>query len=1152
MSARLADQDARDAIRSELGTTLVVEAAAGTGKTTELVQRVLSLLLTGTATLARIVCVTFTDKAAGEMKLRLRKEIERARSQEGLRDVERERLVVALSELEAARIGTIHGFCAEVLREHAIESRVDPEFGVIAEEDQDRIYGEAFDRWFAAQLASPSEGVGRVLRRRARDRDAGTPRRQLFRAGLELIGRRDFFAPWRRDPFDREAALDLVVDELRELGELGAKSPATSDYLAMNLMAVRRWIEELDRTERVRERDYDGLEADLRQLLKDRSWKWSGGRSKWYAPGIEREAVRARRDDVHARALAVLDRCEADLAALLREELRPLVRDYEEQKERAGKLDFDDLLLRTRNLLVASDVVRRELQERFSHLLVDEFQDTDPLQAEILLLLSADDPAETDATRARPVPGKLFLVGDPKQSIYRFRRADVVVYETIKRRLVAQGAKVVHLSTSFRSVPAIQRVVNAAFAEVMKGAEDGSQAEYVPLQPFREDTAQPAVVALAIPRVYGEKIPKIFKWVAEPGCADAVGAFVEWLVGKSGWTVTERDDPEKRVPLQARHVCLLFKRFQGFGEDVTRPYVRALEARRIPHVLLGGRSFHAREEVIALRNALAAIEWPDDELAVYATLRGPLVALPDDALFAYRTRLGSLHPMRRPDEAALDDETRPVAEVLALLARLHAGRNRIPIADTLARLLGALRAHAGIAFWPTGEQALANVLRVLDLARRFEAAGATSFRAFVHRLEREAEEGGAPEAPVVEEGAEGVRLMTVHRAKGLEFPVVILCDPFAPEVPSRPLRWVDAEKKLWLSPLCGCAPIELLEHGEIASRHDRAEATRLLYVAATRARELLVVPIVGDEPLDGWVAGLHPVLYPETSKRRHPGEAPRCPPLGEDTVLDRPAEAWERVVPLRPGLHRGRVGGEPVVVFGPEPLELGKEEAAGVRQQRVLAADKGAIASSEGERMHAAWQAARAETLARGAAPSLVVRSVTEAAKGEDAEKLPAAGIPVASTDAPRAGRPRGKRFGILVHAVLSTVPLDAKTADVVSCAFTQARIVGASDEEIEAARVAVEAALAHPVMQRARAASAVRRETPLLVTEADGSIVEGVVDLAFREEQGERVRWIVVDFKTDAELGEREAAYARQVALYARAIAAATGEPAEGLLLRV
>ena len=260
-----------------------------------------------------------------------------------------------------------------------------------------------------------------------------------------------------------------------------------------------------------------------------------------------------------------------------------------------------------------------------------------------------------------------------------------------------------------------------------------------------------------------------------------------------------------------------------------------------------------------MRNALTAIEWPDDELRVFATLRGPFFALNDDALLAFRQYLDAggnlhrrrLHPMHAVDRDNLDEVAQPVADALALLAELHTGRNHRPVAQTITKLLEAVRAHAGIALWATGEQALANCLRIVDLARHFEP-DSTSFRAFVERLEAEAERGDAGEAPIVEEGTEGVRMMTVHKAKGLEFPVVILADPTCPATRSTPSRHVVPTRRLWLQSLCGCAPVELLEAAQEELLRDRAEAIRLAYVAATRANALLVTPVVGDEPIEGW------------------------------------------------------------------------------------------------------------------------------------------------------------------------------------------------------------------------------------------------------------------------------------------------------------
>jgi ATP-dependent exoDNAse (exonuclease V) beta subunit len=1129
------DAEARRKIREELRTTFVVEAAAGTGKTTELVARMVAVLARGETTLGRMIAVTFTEKAAGEMKLRLRGGLEKARNERPNPLLDR-----ALAELEAARIGTIHSLCADLLRERPVEARVDPLFEVSAGDEADRLFAQAFDAWFQAELAAPPEGVRRLLRRRPRGprSRAFGPRAELKDAGRKLVEHRDFDGAWRRDPWDRAGSIDRAVEKMRELAPFAGRALQPTGWLAINVDKVARFLVELERREQAQGgRDHDGLEAELREVARWKDWgrKSSGA---FYAEGVTRESVVALRDDVKRTLDELVARCDADLAACLSTELRPLVGAYERLKVRAGKLDFLDLLIKTRDLVRDDARVRAELQARFTHVFVDEFQDTDPLQAEILILLAADDPACADYTQVRPVPGKIFVVGDPKQSIYRFRRAEVVLYESIKRQLAAHGAEVVYLSTSFRGAPSIQEAVNVAFAARM--ADSPTQARYVPLAAHRADPPdRPTVVALPVPRPYGDygRITNDAVGVSYP---DAAGAYVDWLIRKSGWMVTEREDPTRPVPLQARHVCLLFKRFQSFGQDVTRPYVRALEARRIPHVLVGGRSFHAREEVLALRNALAAVEWPDDELALFATLRGPFFALGDDALLAWRHKHGGLDPFRIPVE-----EPHEVADVLRLILSLHRARNRRPIADTIAELLEAARAHAGIAIWPTGEQSLANVLRVLDLARRFEAGGATSFRAFVLELEEDAVHGEAAEAPVVEEGTEGVRIMTVHRAKGLEFPVVLLCDPAAPIVPTNPSRHVDPSRKLWAEQLAGCTPHELVEFRDEVLRRDEEEAVRVAYVAATRARDLLVVPATGDGELRGWIDPLNLALYP--SDRRKPTSS-FAPGWSDDTVIDRPMEAFDAArFAVAPGVHAPRQGAHRVVWWDPRALELDKEPDSGLRQERLLTADESGASAEAGVRAHAAWRERARAIRKQGCVPTTPIASAREAA--QLVSRMPGfEGADSEHTDVNRHGRPRGKRFGALVHAVLAAIPLDATHDTVQRTAAFQGRIAGASLSEVDFAVAAALAALRHPLLARAAVSGDVRREAPILLRNPDGGMIEGVIDLAFLESTNAGNAWTVVEFKTD----ELTPVHSAQVALYADAIAAATGLPARGVLLAV
>jgi ATP-dependent exoDNAse (exonuclease V) beta subunit len=1140
----LPDYEARRRILTDFRTTLFVEAAAGTGKTTVLIGRVVALIREGVSTLDRIVAVTFTEKAAGEMKLRLRSEIERARQEAAAE--ERKRLERALSELELARVGTIHAFCGDLLRERPVEAGVDPLFEVAAEGEAQGLAERAFESWLQMALADPPEGMRRMLRRRSKTHP---PREMLRSAFGSLLDHRDFPTPWRRDAFDRQGAIDTIMEQLIGVGSLATKSSWPDDYLTQNLAEIARFVEENTRVEAVRGRDYDGLEALLRDFGRARSWRWKGS-PRTRSGTLTRDEVLAQRDKIKNEFDTFIAACDADLAPLLRDALQPSIRAYEELKIHVGRLDFLDLLLKARNLVRDNTSVRAELQQHFTHFFVDEFQDTDPLQAEILLLLAADDPGETDWRNIRSVPGKLFLVGDPKQSIYRFRRADVTVYEEVKSSLLAKGAEILRLNTSFRSLPSLQSFVNVAFVPVMRTSSDGSQASYVPLEPWRTEIAgRPTIVALPVPRPYSD-YGKIVNWRIDESLSDAVGAFVSWLISDSGWTVEERRKP---VAIAPRHVCILFRRFRAFSRDVTRPYVRALEARRVPHVLVGGRSLHDREEIIALRNALIAIEWPDDELKVFATLRGPLFALSDEALLAFRQYVGSdgtlqmrrLHPMQTVDRNQLDPVAHEVADALALLARLHSGRNHRPIAQTILMLLEAVRAHAAIALWPTGEQALANCLRLVDLARRFEPV-ASSFRGFVEQIELDAESGEADEAPIVEEGTEGVRVMTVHKAKGLEFPVVILADPTCSATRDTPSRHVDPSRRLWLEPLCGCAPAELLEAADEELRRDRAEETRVVYVAATRARDLLVIPTCGDAPISGWLDVLEPVLYPTEEKRRQANRPAGCPEFGLDSVLDRGDQGSSPAGgPILPGLHYPDENGPPVVWWDPAVLQLDVQEQAPLRQQRILEADS----DGTSEKSYASWKAAREEVIVSASRPSKSVQTVTALAHAEpdDGE------VQVEIVTPADLERPGGRRFGTLVHAVLSTVDLDATPEMIHQTVTLSGRLVDATSEEIEAAIATVTMTLRHPVMMRAAVASRdaeVRRETPIILRRADGILVEGIVDLAFRENNSDAPSWTIVDFKTGREFEANRSEYAKQVSLYADAIGKATNLPTRGILL--
>jgi ATP-dependent exoDNAse (exonuclease V) beta subunit len=1153
----LVDHAERVRIRTSLDETLIVEAAAGTGKTSELVARLVNVLAEGRGTVQTIAALTFTEKAAGELKLRLRAGLEDERAKAD--GAKRARLEDAIAHLEEARVSTIHGFCNDILHERPVEAGVDPRFEVLADQQAEALYRRAFDAWLTERLEAPPEGLRRALRRRAaRDDD---PIERLRVAGWRLADWRDFRAPWQRRSFDRESAIAALVERVHGLHARLRACARTTDTLYADLWRVRQLSQDVDTRERVAPRDQDRLEAELVELLRDPKFmRPRRGDTRNYRGNVTRDEILELHGGLVTALQGFARDADADLAALVQQELLETIDRYVALKTRAAALDFVDLLLRARDLVRDRAEVRADLQRRLTHIFVDEFQDTDPLQAEIVLLLAGSDPGVDRWERVTPAPGKLFLVGDPKQSIYRFRRADVGTYQAVKELLVARGAACVNLTTSFRASPAIQNLVNAAFAPVMADDHVALQAAYVPLAHHREAIPrQPAVVALPVPKPYG-RWGEVVKGAVEDSLPDAVAAFVAWLVKDSGWTVTERERPGEAVAISPRHVCLLFRRFTSWGKDVTRDYVHALEARGIPHLLVGGRSFHLREEVESLRTALAAVEWPDDELSVYATLKGPLFAIGDEELIEYRERFRRLHPYRLPREEVAAN-LKPVVDALTLLRSLHGLRNYRPVEETVNRLLTATRAHAAFVLRPWGEQALANVLRVAELARTYEAAGSVSFRGFVERLREEAE-GDAPEAPIVEESSEGVRIMTVHKAKGLEFPVVILADITASIAAANPGRWVDAERGLCALRLGGWQPWDLLEHEADELARDRAEGVRIAYVAATRARDVLVVPAVGDDPFqagwdgasDGWIGPVHRVVYPPAERRRASAEAPGCPSLGEDSVLERPDRETPGSDNVRPGLHA--FADYSVVWWDPRRLALDVQPLYGLRREDLIVEPGRDVVAADRAR-YDDWLASRRAAQEAGARPSVRVHVVTEWTRAAGGESTVAADLTLGDADVAvidatsGAPRPGGPRFGTLVHATLATVALDADAAQVADAVDLQARILGAPAEEIAAATVLVGAALAHPLIARARDAARAgrcRRETPVSSREADGSLVEGALDLAFEDADG----WTVVDFKTDAEIGAELPRYRRQVSIYASVVAKATGKNVSAILLRL
>jgi ATP-dependent helicase/nuclease subunit A len=1078
-----------------------VDASAGTGKTHSLVTEIATAIESGVP-VDRIAAVTFTHAAAGSMKVRVRQELERRKNQGQ-----------ALRSLDRAFIGTIHSFCAHLLRQRPVEACVDPDFGELDDPNARALFDGVFREWLAARLNEPAPVLRRALARLAwsEERSAEGPIEKLREAAWALSEWRDHDAPWQIRDIDRRAGMLDLFERLKKLDRLLRLARKPTDPLARCLKPVQESRQRIRIAREAGASSPDEVENELLSLrFRVKYFESNQGYGDW-GGGIQRSLVVTGWRDLNDAIEAFRIDADADLAARLRGELWPVIEHYQRAKYRAGSLDFQDLLICARDLLRHPEA-RRDLQARYDCLFIDEFQDTDPLQAEILLSLSGH--TKADATIKT---GKLFVVGDPKQSIYRFRRADARQYRRIRTDLLAAGLEPRYLQEGRRSTAALHEFVNAAFAgmpDALPLTGGASSAE-----------TQPDVIALPMPYLHGtkNKSPKI----AAKHAPETTAAFVEWLLHNSNWTVRDERDNTRRG-IRVDDICILFRKTVNYDEDLTQRYVRALEARNIEHVLVGSKSFHRREEIGTIRAALRVIEWPDDELSVYAVLRGALFFIPDGDLFKFHEEHGRFTPFFKAP-ADMDPGFAPIAEVLALLKKLHRGRNFRPPAETIRRLLDAARAHIGLAFHAGGERRLANVYRLCDLARGFEASRPGSFRSFVDFLESEYDTGEQSEAAVLEQQAGGVQLMTVHKAKGLEFPIVILADMTSSATrPGGCDRHVNSDEWLSAQKLCGWAPWELRENQALEEAEDSAEAVRLGYVAATRAKDLLVVCASGMGPWeDSWLTPLYGALYPERSQWTTPETDRHIATIGRTTVFDFPPE-HDDAISICPGMHRTTAGNR-VFWFDPRLLPKAGEALLGLHRGEMLNGTE-----SQRQAGFAAWndwQEKRNALIATASEPTVRTVLASAARLTPEADQIP---FEVITVD--YAGdRPATRNFGKLVHALLETGDATDRIAEL------HGRRIGATEREITAAIAVVRAAMQHPLLNPPRPV-AVHREYPVSVSLASGEIVEGLIDFAWSDGSS----WTVVDYKT----GRAEPRYRTQIRLYALALQRATDLPARAILL--
>ena len=1075
------DQAQRDAAVAERRRNVLVDAGAGTGKTTILVERLVEMVAPrGSApalAIGRIAAITFTRKAAGELRLRIRERLLEELASESPASPRARALRDALAGLDTAHVGTIHAFADRLLRLRPVEAGLSPSYDVA--EDDGPLVRETFDVLLQAvekgTLAAELHGdpaadlAGEATQTILDALDAGlraASRETEWHVyyGLDalvegFIRQRDVPPPTAAAAqFDApafRAAVDEMLRYCKGLPESDAEGlrwlaraahtlgRVRDDPDTVALLAEVRRVDAAKPGDPTKERDFENHDAAF-----DVWNAWKGDKRK------RRLRDGSLRDDLRAP----LDRWMATRLVRL---FPVVVALYERVKARRKQLDQLDLLVKLRDLLAGKEEVRGEYQRMFEHVFVDEFQDTDPLQAEVVLYLCEREPRARSWKDVELQDGKLTLVGDPKQSIYRFRRADVAMYDGVRGVVARRDHLEAKLTANFRSVPPLIEWFNGRFARVLGVAPDGRPFDPAtgtvfqqPLDPGREGERSAPVHVLAFDFAPGAP-RKVDEYRELEG--RALARYLRWLVESKECDVTVVDpvDGQPRRPrygdiavlaVSTWQLALLFPRFDEEG---------------IPYASRGGTLFLEdplhRQFLLGLR----AVADGDDGVAEAALLRPPFFGV--DLLDLVRERA-----VKEGDEPS-DEEGLRAREARTLVRELRRRRFDRPPGATARDLLERTAFGRAIALGPNGTQRLARLRELCLVLEQLAADEGLDYDAATARLRRWVDAPAQLDAPHPV-GTETVQVLTVHQAKGLEFPVVVLWDGkglWEPRPESRAWR-VNAESGGWMVDLDGLGWEEPrgLRIRETERAYLDAERRRVIYVAATRARDLLVVPKAGAVQPGRHVCG--------------------------DLLHEAPSELVRAV----------------------EPYIEGREPAWARRENEE------AEARPDGERVQrevADWWSARSKEAAR---PRFRPTSVSGEARAAAREGTDAA----TPTHKPRDGR-FGGLFGTTVHhavgLVLGGIPLEKAVARAV-------KLTGLPEHRDE---VHADVGRALDALESERLPRSLgldlRVEYPIAGA-VHGELVVGYVDLVGASAD----RLAVVELKTDAAPnGAPERAYPEYVA---------------------
>ncbi|HEU0073661.1 MAG TPA: UvrD-helicase domain-containing protein [Dehalococcoidia bacterium] len=1039
------DTSARARIRELLDDTLFVEASAGTGKTAALVDRYLALVLAG-RTVDRIVAITFTEKAAAELRDRVRAGLDARLAAET--DPERRRRVDgALAGLDRAHISTIHAFCQSLLRFFAVLAGIDPAFEVQDEVAAQRRFEERWRTCLDGLGANPDavDAVGRLL-------DLGmTPRileelaQALWRRG-ELAEQLDH-EPLTTPPAPPPAPWPDLAAMRDQLMAIPTATVPGDDRLLPRIQETLTLLDDLLSAGDQREAILVAASLNPRLGNTGNTGNWKGSIPVAEAREITIGVIQTLIDTLESVRSAALARVMPFVVRFVLDEAHARGRD--------GALMFDDLILKVRNVLRDIPDAKVRFRNQYDALLIDEFQDTDPLQADIALAFA------TDPSTGLPEPGRLFLVGDPKQSIYRFRRADMAMYAQTRNALRESGSVSLDLSLNRRSQPAVIDWVNQVFQAVIgPGLIESVQSAYKPLDPHRDESLTgPGVACFG----YEADEPAALMRHRE---AQYIAAYCRDALHRQ-WQVYDRATEGIRTA-RYRDIAVLLP-----ARTILQPLERALANEGIPYRVEGGSLVYATQEVRDLINCLSAIDDPSDDVAVVAALRSPAYACSDPEIAAYRLQQGGSFNYLWPDLNTRHDR---VAGSLRDLRNWHERRSAYSIAALVDAFINDRRL-VEIGLLDSGNRnAFRRARFLVEQARAFESAGPETLRAFVEWLERRA--GDAiydHEGAALDDDEDAVRVLTIHAAKGLEFPIVFLAGlgtaPFSPPPIFGQER---GDGRIAVQAGRVNTRFNLGDVDEVMRNvvdHESAERNRLLYVGATRARDHLIVSL------------FHKKGSRETYAQR--------------LIAARAGELAQPLPPVSIAEQRSTATFEGVQV------DTEDEEGFEDRREALIAAAHTRHFTS-------------ATALARDTEPE------DEKEERED------------ETEPWSKGR-AGTHLGRAVHAALQSLPWDADDEAIAAVATAQVVAEAIPDRRDEAARL-IHVALNSPAAQRARTARRALREVPFAFKDETASppvIVEGFADLVIENEDGIEI----VDWKTDTvpESGveERLKKYRTQAGLY-------------------